>query len=275
MKTDIYSIDGKKLKSVELPAQFKEPFRPDLIKRAVLSIQSSKRQPYGASKEAGKRYSSKVSRRRRKYRGAYGRGVSRSPRKVMTKRGTQFYWVGATAPFTVGGRRAHPPKAEKIWKQKINKLERRKAIRSALAATLDIELVKKRGHRISNLTTVIENKFEKLSKTKDIKKTLADLGLKDELERIQEKKIRAGRGKLRGRKYKRKVGPLLVISKESPLLKAASNLQGVDACIIKNINTELLAPGTTPGRLTIFTEGAIELLQKNKLFTKNYKLENE
>lgn len=275
MKTDIYSIEGKKIKSIVLPAQFKEPIRPDLIKRAVLSIQSSKRQPYGASTEAGKRYSSKVSRRRRKYRGAYGRGISRSPRKVMTRRGTQFYWVGATAPFTVGGRRAHPPKSEKIWKQKINKLERRKAIRSALAATLDIDLIKKRGHKISTLTNIIESKFEKLSTTKDVKKALKDLGLKEELERIQKKKIRAGKGKLRGRKYKRKVGPLLVISKESPLLKAAANLQGIDTCKIQDINTELLAPGTIPGRLTIFTEGAIELLEKNKLFTKNYKKENE
>ena len=53
----------------------------------------------------------------------------------MWRRGTQFMWVGALAPGTVGGRKAHPPKASKIWNLKINKKERAKAIRSALGGS--------------------------------------------------------------------------------------------------------------------------------------------
>ena len=88
MKKDLYSIEGKVLKQIELPKQFNEPVRHDLIKRAVLAIHSSKRTPYGADPEAGKRSSSILSKRRRRYRGSYGKGISRSPRKVLTKRGS-------------------------------------------------------------------------------------------------------------------------------------------------------------------------------------------
>ena len=42
-----------------------------------------------------------------------------------------------------------------------------------------------------------------------------------ELERAKIKKVRAGKGTRRGRKYKTKVGPLLVFSKVCPALIAA------------------------------------------------------
>ena len=84
-----------------------------LIKRAVLTLQNNKRQRYGANPEAGKKVSAALSKRRRKYRGSYGHGISRVPRKILSRRGTSMNWQGAFAPGTVGGRRAHPPKAEK------------------------------------------------------------------------------------------------------------------------------------------------------------------
>ena len=70
--------------------------------------------------------SAKLSKRRRAYRGSYGFGISRTPRKILSKRGRRLGWVGAVAPNTVGGRRTHPPKAEKIWREEINTKERRK-----------------------------------------------------------------------------------------------------------------------------------------------------
>ena len=267
MKKDLYSIEGKVLKQVELPKQFNEPVRHDLIKRAVLAIHSSKRTPYGADPEAGKRSSSILSKRRRRYRGSYGRGISRSPRKVLTKRGSQFYFVGAFATNTVGGRRSHPPKSGKKWLLDINKKERRKAIRSALAATINESLVKARGHKVEKIPSIVESKIENISKTKEIKQVLFSLGLKEELLRVSKKKVRAGRGKLRGRKYKVKTGPLLVVSKNCPLEKSAVNMLGVDVCQIKDINAELLAPGTIPGRLTVYTEDALKILEEKKLFT--------
>ena len=129
MKLSILSANNKQVGTMSAPAQFNEPVRVDLIKRAVLAIQSNRRQPYGPNPEAGKNYAATLSKRRRKYRGGYGRGVARTPRKVMARRGTWFHYVGAIAPNTVGGRRAHPPQVDKDWKQKVNKKERKKAIR--------------------------------------------------------------------------------------------------------------------------------------------------
>ena len=267
MKLDILDISKKKTGDINLPVQFDEVIRTDLIKRAVLALQSSNRQPYGSMKEAGKRSSSIVSKRRRKYRGMYGFGISRTPRKVLSRRGTRMYWVGAFAPNTVGGRRAHPPKSEKIIVKKLNKKERKKAIRICISATLIGDLVKNRGHIIpEDYPFVIDTKFEDLSKTTDVIQALKAFGLEKELERAHKKKVRSGKGKSRGRKYKTAKGPLIVVSKKGKLMKAADNIPGIDVVNVKEINAELLAPGNTPGRLTLWTTGAIETLEKEKMF---------
>ncbi|MBW2996065.1 50S ribosomal protein L4 [Candidatus Woesearchaeota archaeon] len=267
MELNILTQKAEEKGKKSLPKQFNEDIRPDLIARSVLTLQANKRQPYGASKEAGKRSSSNLSKRRRKYRGTYGIGQSRTPRKVLTRRGTRMYYVGAFAPQTVGGRRAHPPKAEKILGKKVNKKENKKAIRSALAATTKTSLVKDRGHMPpEKYPFIIDNSFESLSKTKDIKTALIALGLKDELTRSSKKTIRAGKGKTRGRKYRKKKGILLVVSKDCSLNKAARNIPGIDIAPVNSLNTELLAPGAIPGRLTLFTEAALDKLDKDKLF---------
>ncbi len=260
------SIDNKKVAEKDIPSQFNESVRPDLIKRAVLTINANTRQPYGSSPEAGKRHSAFVSKRRNKYRTTYGIGQSRTPRKVMSVRGKRFNWVGAVAPQTVGGRRAHPPKAEKIWKQDLNKKERRKAIRSALAATFDKTYVEKKHSLPDQYPFLIESKIESLEKTKDVLKALESLGLKNELTRCRIKKIRAGKGTSRGRKYRKKVGPLLVVSKSCKLLKAANNIPGCEIAQVKDINASLLAPGAIPGRLTLFTDKSLEVMEEKKLF---------
>lgn len=266
MKADILNLEGKKVKSIDLPEQFSEDYRPDLIKRAVLSKQSHDRQPYGASPEAGMRHSTKISKRRRAYRGCYGKGISRTPRKVMSRSGTQFNFTGARAPNTVGGKRAHPPKAEKDWNKKMNITERRKALRSAIAATTDKELVKKRGHL--GETIIVENAFEALKKAKEVITAMKKIGMDKDLERASKKTIRAGKGKMRGRKYVKKKGPLIVTSKKCDITKAAKNIPGIDLAEVKSLNTELLAPGTHAGRLTIWTEDALKIMSKEKLFTK-------
>ncbi len=267
MKLNILSVKKEIKGSKNLPKQFSEPIRPDLIKRAVQAIQSHKKQSYGADPRAGAKYSAVLPRRRRKYKTPYGRGVSRVPRKTMTHRGTQFFWVAAFAPGTVGGRRAHPPKAEKDIKQKINVKERKKAIRSALAATVNKEVVKKRGHKIpDSYPFIISNDVEKISKTKDFTSLLTTLGFNDELERSSVKKIRAGKGTMRGRPYKKTKGILLVVSQNCPALKSFKNIPGADIVEIKKVNAELLAPGCAAGRLTLFTEAAIEKIDKERLF---------
>jgi len=266
MKANIIDLENKEIGKIDLPKQFEEPVRLDLIKKAVLNLQASNRQQYGSDPRAGKKVSCRISKKRHDYRGSYGFGISRVPRKIMSRRGTRMNWVGAFAPGTVGGRRAHHPKAEKIWETKINIKERRKAIRSALASTISKELVEKRGHKVpENYPLIIDDKFEKLDKTKELKNVLEKIGLKDELTRSSIKKVRAGKGTMRGRKYRKKTGPLIIVSDKCNL-ETCKNLPGVEIIKVKSINAELLAPGTEPGRLTIFTKSAIEKLEKDKLF---------
>ena len=88
MKLSVYDISNKKVGEMNLPAQFSEGIRQDIISRAVLAIRSNKRHPHGANPEAGKRASAEISKRRMEYRGSYGHGISRSPRKILSRRGT-------------------------------------------------------------------------------------------------------------------------------------------------------------------------------------------
>lgn len=263
IKTPTNTEEGKK----KLPAQFAEPVRADLIKRAVESIWSHERQPYSSDPRAGKKASAKLSRRRRDYRGGYGHGISRVPRKILSRNGTNMMWVAAFAPGTVGGRRAHPPVASKDWVQKINDKERRKAIRSALAATVDKQLVAQHGHALpAHYPFIISNAFEALDKTQAVADALAKLGFEQELARSSRKKVRPGKGKSRGRRYRTATGPLIVVAGDCKLLRAAKNLAGVDVREVARLNASVLAPGAVPGRLTLFTVSAIDKLTKENLF---------
>jgi len=267
MKVSIINIENKEIGKKELPSQFNEDVRPDMIKRAVLSVQNSKRQAYGAYEHAGKRASVEVSKRRKDYRGCYGLGISRAPRKILSRMGTRMNWVGAFAPGTVGGRKAHPPKANRVWEQKINKKERRKAIRSAISATILNNMITDRGHILpESFPFIISREFEDIEKTKKVAEALEKIGFGKELKRAAIKQVRAGKGKTRGRKYKKKAGPLIVVSKKCKLMQSARNMPGIKIAEVKSINAELLAPGTFPGRLTLWTDSAIELLEKERLF---------
>ncbi len=269
MKIPVLSVEGQKISDVDLPIQFSEPVREDLIKRAALAVLSTQHQAYGTDPLAGLRQGKAWPKRRRKYGGTYGKGISRVARKSLWHRGSQFGWVGARGGQTVKGIKNFPPEAGKIFWERINKKENRKAIRSAIAATSVLELVAKK-HRLGNVKIVpiiIESKIEDMKKAREAYKLLKSLGLRDELIRTKEKKIRAGKGKARGRKYKIKAGPLIVVSKSCNLQKAAANLVGIDIVPVKNINAALLAPGAQPARLTIWTKSAIDVLEKEKLFS--------
>jgi large subunit ribosomal protein L4e len=250
---------------LDLPNQFSESARVEVIKRAVEFEQNEKRQPYGASKDAGKRQSSYLSKRRHDYKSTYGIGQSRTPRKIVSRQGTRMNFVGAFAPQTVGGRRAHPPKAEKIWLQKLNIKEFNLAIRSAISSTVSKALVEKRGHILpKQYPFVVDDSILELKKTKDVVAFLNSIGLEKELERSSVKKIRPGKGKMRGRKYKKKKG-VLIVTPDTPLL-AGKNIPGADIVGVSNLSASLLAPGGVPGRLTLWTRRAVEILKQKNLY---------
>jgi large subunit ribosomal protein L4e len=248
----IYDLNGKAISKTKLPPVFKTPLRPDVIKRAVLSIQSRKRQPQGRDPMAGKRTSAES-------RGT-GMGIARIPR---IKGGSGR---AALAPGTVGGRQAHPPTVEKKIVKYIPKKEARLALRSAIAATASKAIVIQRGHAVEDvpqIPLIVTDEIETLSKTKEVEETLLRLGLLLDVYRVRDSRnTRAGKGKRRGRRMKQAVGPLIVIGQNKGLAEAANNIPGLDVSIVNNLNAEMLAPGTHPGRLTLWTSSAVERLDK-------------
>ena len=247
----VFDLNGEEKSTLNLPHIFHTPLRPDVIKRAVVAIQSHKFQPQGRDPMAGKRTTAESRHA--------GLGISRVPR--MKERGQR----AAFAPGTVGGRSAHPPVVEKKIRKSIPKKEMRLALRSAIAATGSKETVALRGHMVEDVPDfplVVVDEIQALKKTKDVEEALTNLGVWSDIFRVKEsRKVRAGKGKMRGRKMKQAVGPLLVIAKNDGVAEAARNLAGLELASVENLNAELLAPGTHPGRLTVWTTSAFEKLE--------------
>jgi large subunit ribosomal protein L4e len=248
MKAKVLSLTGDIAEELELPDVFEEVFRPDIIRKAVHAIQSHKRQPYGTNPLAGINYAAEN--------WGPGHGYARVPRLKTGNR-------AAKVPQAVKGRRCHPPKPQKKWDEKINRKEMRKALRSAIAATANPEIVIARNHLFEgDLPKVIVDEFEDVSKTKDVISVLKAAGVYSDVEKAaNSKRYRAGKGKMRGRRYKVRKSLLIVVGRVSPVMQAARNLPGVDVVLAKDLNVELLAPGTHAGRLTLWTKSAISVLE--------------
>src|SRR5512137_1293579 len=243
-KVNIYGMDGTVKEKIDLPKIFETPYRPDIIKKSFEVIHSNQRHPYGSDPLAGTRHAvASVGK---------GRGMSRVPRLTQGQ-------AAALAPNVVGGRRAHPPKIERDWKEKMNKKENQLARNSALAATADKEVVTQRGHQFDEKITlpiIIDDEFEKIKKTKEVIEVLEKIGIySDVLRSANGKHVRAGKGKMRGRRYRVPKSLLIVCSKDV-VEKSSDNLSGIDIAKPHQLNIEHLAPGGIAGRLTIFTKSA-------------------
>ena len=280
MKARVYDTTGSEVDSLDLPEIFNTPLRPDIIKRAVLSSRAARRQPFGNDPHAGKRTSAES--------WGVGRAKARQPRIKGSRHPAGA--KAAFAPMVVGGRPTHGPKAERNFTEKINKKERKLALRSAIAATTDSMLVESRGHIVEplvDLPLVVTNDFETLETTKDVINAFTKMGLISDPNPSTEedavttdfgdidkagiriRKVRAGKGKRRGRKYKNATSVLVVYGSEpsaTSLYRSARNLPGVDIIHVTQLNTEILAPGTHPGRLTVWVKSAIETLATENLF---------
>ena len=249
---NIYNLQGQPTGKTTLPTIFTTPLRPDVIKRAVLASQSNRLQPQGRDPMAGKRTTAES-------RGT-GSGIARVPREKGGGGRAKF------APSTVGGRQPHPPRAEKIIIKQIPKKEKHLALLSAIAATASKATVISRGHEVSGvpqIPLIVTDDIAGLTKAKEVEEALMCLGVAGDISRVRDsRKVRAGKGKHRGRKMKQAVGPLIVVAEDKGLLKAAANIPGVHVALINGLNAELLAPGTQAGRLTLWASSAIERLGK-------------
>ncbi|MGV8176275.1 MAG: 50S ribosomal protein L4 [Candidatus Bilamarchaeaceae archaeon] len=256
MKAHVYSIDGKVAKDIELPAAFSEPVRDDLIYRAVLSDESRTYQPKGNYRFAGFETSARYVGRKEIFGSLKNKGQAMLPREVLAAGGTGKV---KRIPSAVKGHRAHPPKPETKIVEEMNKKEYAKALRSALAATASASLVEKRhGVKIASAPIVIEDKFESVSKTKDVLGILKHLNLSGLVEKSKDKTKRKTGVRSRVRTTKVPKAALIVVSEKSKVLKSARNLSGVDVVTPKELKVRHLAPGTKAGRVTVYSEGALK-----------------
>jgi large subunit ribosomal protein L4e len=244
MNATVRDLDGDDAGDLDLPAVFETTHRPDLVRRAVLAAQANRKQEQGADPHAGMRTSAESP--------GSGRGMAHVPRSNNE---------GRRVPQTVGGRRAHPPKAEADPSLDVNDKERKQAVRAAIAATADADVVAKRGHAFEDdldLPLVVSDEFEDLVKTQEVVAFLEAVGAHEDVERADGgRSVRAGRGTTRGRKYREPTSVLFVTSSEAGPSKAARNLAGADVATASDVGAEDLAPGAEPGRLTVWTESAV------------------
>ncbi len=243
-KITIHGTDGKSAGTTDLPAVFSTAFRPDLIRKAVNVAQANRRQRYGASPVAGERASVEWP--------GKGKGMARTPRQKQAS-------AARFVPNAFKGRRAHPPESRHFWTEKMNVQERRLAIASAIAVTGKAEAVKARGHKVDDkvaFPVVVTDDIGAVAATSDLSEVFGKLGLGADLERAKlGTHVRAGMGKLRGRRYRTPRSVLLVTADgKAP---AAFNLAGVEVVAARNLSAEDLAPGGDAGRLTVYTQGAL------------------
>lgn len=251
---NIYDLEGKSVGKLELPECFDDPVRFDLIQRAVVALQTAKFQPQGRDPMAGKRTT------------AQSLGVGRAMARVPRVKGDRYPRanLAAFAPSTVKGRLTFPPTSAKILTKRINKKELKLATRSALAAACSIELVKARGHKIAEnreVPIVVSDDIERISKSSEASKILKSIDVWEDAIRASKRGSRAGRGSVRGRPHKNSVSTLFVVEKKQEAEKAFRNFPGVKVVEVSSLNVNDLAPGTHPGRLTVWSKSAIGLIQ--------------
>ncbi|MEK6919041.1 MAG: 50S ribosomal protein L4 [Nanoarchaeota archaeon] len=261
MKTKTLTLTGQG-KEVEVPKIFSSTVREDLAQK--FHEINKEQAPYAPGEYSGMKYSASgiAKHRRHLWKTQYGHGISRIPRKIMWRRGTQFYWVGATINSARGGRAAHPPRVEHfLAEKKMNKKEAEMAIKSAIASTAQEKLIRKRYSSISKETKmpqlpIIVDETVMKTNTKELIKFLKE-NLKG-LEQVifRNRAVRAGIGKRRGRKYKQNAGLLMITGNEEE-----KKFSGIE---IKKLQDLEIADVFPLGRLTIYTEKAIKELNEIK-----------
>jgi len=127
-----------------------------------------------------------------------------------------------------------------------------------------------RGHRVSTVSEVplvISSKaFEggALVKTQAAASLLKAVGAGPDISKVQKsRKLRAGKGKMRGRRYRQRRGPLVVYNPETDgkeLVRAFRNIPGVETSSVFSLNLLQLAPGGHLGRFVIWTSAAFSAL---------------
>ncbi|EOD49179.1 60s ribosomal protein l4 [Neofusicoccum parvum] len=259
----IISADGKASEQTHpLPEVFKAPIRPDVVQTVHAGMAKNKRQPYAVSEKAGHQTSAES--------WGTGRAVARIPR--VSGGGTHRAGQAAFGNQCRSGRMFAPTKVWRKWHQKVNVGQKRFATASALAASSSPALLLARGHQVSTVpevplvvsSTAFANAA--IAKTSAAVALLKAVGAGADVEKVKNsKKLRAGKGKLRGRRHRQRRGPLVVYDPESDgkeLVTAFRNIPGVETSSVYSLNLLQLAPGGHLGRFIVWTSSAFQALDK-------------
>jgi large subunit ribosomal protein L4e len=282
IQAKVLSLDGKESHTIDLPTVFQTPFRYDVIHKAYVNLLSHSFQRQGRYPMAGEVVS------------AESRNTGLGIARIARARGEGFSRAGQAAGVASirQGRVAHPPESWKNIYKKINNKEKQLALCSAIAATARKDLIERRGHKVSNISSfpiIVSDGIEDLSKTKDLLNLLHALGLNDELKRVDfSRKPRSGTARRRGRQARSAVSAIIVVSsadsdsskndgkidvnntitnknsRNKNIAKLSGSIRGVDIKQVKDLSVLDFAPGSKPIRLTIFSESAIKELDNLK-----------
>lgn len=240
---------------IKLPSVFAAPLRHDIVTFVHDNVSRNTRQAHGVEYLSGMKTSSLS--------WGTGRAVARIPR--MRGSGTSRSGQGANGNMCRAGRMAHPLRTWRRWHRKVNLKQRRHALAAAIAATAVTPLVLARGHRVMSipqLPLILNDSVNQLSKAKEALEVFKRFSVDEDINRVRlARKIRAGKGKLRNRRFKNRRGPLVIGDDNSnTLARAVRNIPGVDFLHVHRLNIRHLAPGGHLGRFCIWTEGAIRAL---------------
>eukprot|EP00922_Rhytidocystis_sp_ex-Travisia-forbesii_P064945 GHVS01096461.1.p1 GENE.GHVS01096461.1~~GHVS01096461.1.p1 ORF type:complete len:430 (-),score=71.35 GHVS01096461.1:125-1375(-) len=253
----VYSTEeeGKIVESIKMPNVFIAPIRPDLVRYIQINMAKNHRQPFGVALNAGYQTSAES--------WGTGRAVSRIPR--VPGGGTHRAGQAAFGNMCRGGGMFAPNKTWRRWHRKINITEKRHAVVSAIAASALPALVMARGHRIDQvpeLPLVVADDMQVVNRTKKAKQVLKVLGCEEELHKVLDSRaLRAGKGKMRNRRYTMRRGPLIIYHEDSGVSRGFRNIPGVELCHVSRLNLLTLAPGGSLGRLIIWSASAFKFIQ--------------
>ncbi|GKY95571.1 hypothetical protein MPSEU_000518500 [Mayamaea pseudoterrestris] len=251
----VFGLSGEKVGETTLPAVMTAPLRPDIVQFVHTNMNKNHRQAYAVNIRAGKQVVAES--------WGTGRAVARIPR--VGGGGTSRSGQGAYGNMCRGGRMFAPTKTWRKWNKKINISQKRYAVASALAASAVPALVMARGHvidEVPEIPLVMESSIEASKKTSVAKDILNAVGALADMEKAADsKQVRAGKGKMRNRRYVLRRGPLVIYKANDGVEQAFRNLPGVELCCVDRLNLLQLAPGGHMGRFCIWSQAAFDALE--------------
>ncbi|CAI4255299.1 CHS_3a_G0002190.mRNA.1.CDS.1 [Saccharomyces cerevisiae] len=234
----VHSLTGEATaNALPLPAVFSAPIRPDIVHTVFTSVNKNKRQAYAVSEKAGHQTSAES--------WGTGRAVARIPR--VGGGGTGRSGQGAFGNMCRGGRIVTP------------------LLLLLLLLLLPLwswpEVTESK--KIPEIPLVVSTDLESIQKTKEAVAALKAVGAHSDLLKVlKSKKLRAGKGKYRNRRWTQRRGPLVVYAEDNGIVKALRNVPGVETANVASLNLLQLAPGAHLGRFVIWTEAAFTKLDQ-------------